>query len=74
MCIDLKDRSWSPTNHERGLGVWQSQVCHMIVWGDIQWGAMRRPQKWKVPVAGVDGFYTGGQRKRERVNGEAGHG
>jgi hypothetical protein len=40
------------------LGVWQRAVCHMTVWRDIQWAALRRPAKRKVRVAGLDGFYT----------------
>jgi len=40
------------------LGVWQTPVCHMTVWRDLQWAAMRRPKKNKVRVAGLDGFYT----------------
>jgi hypothetical protein len=39
------------------LGIWQSTVCHMTVWRDIQWAALRRPVKAKVRVAGLDGFY-----------------
>ena len=40
------------------LGIWQRAVCHMTVWRDIQWAAVRRPAKTKVRVAGLDGFYT----------------
>ena len=40
------------------LGIWQRAVCHMTVWRDIQWGALRRPAKNKVRVAGLDGFYS----------------
>jgi DNA-directed RNA polymerase subunit RPC12/RpoP len=40
------------------IGVWQRSVCHMTVWRDIQWAAMRREAKTKVRVAGLDGFYT----------------
>lgn len=40
------------------VGVWQQAVCHMTVWRDIQWAALRRPAKSKVRVAGLDGFYT----------------
>ena len=40
------------------LGVWQRAVCHMTVWRDIQWAAVRRGAKTKVRVAGLDGFYT----------------
>ena len=40
------------------LGVWQRSVCHMTVWRDIQWAALRRETKVKVRVAGLDGFYT----------------
>lgn len=40
------------------LGIWQRPVCHMTVWRDIQWAALRRPKKEKVRVAGLDGFYT----------------
>jgi hypothetical protein len=40
------------------LGIWQRAVCHMTVWRDIQWAALRRPSKEKVRVAGLDGFYT----------------
>lgn len=40
------------------LGVWQRSVCHMTVWRDIQWAALRRPAKTRVRVAGLDGFYT----------------
>jgi hypothetical protein len=40
------------------LGVWQRPVCHMTVWRDIQWAALRRAAKGKVRVAGLDGFYT----------------
>jgi len=40
------------------LGVWQRAVCHMTVWRDIQWAALRRPAKTRVRVAGLDGFYT----------------
>jgi Transposase IS66 family len=39
------------------LGVWQRAVCHMTVWRDLQWAALRRPAKAKVRVAGLDGFY-----------------
>jgi uncharacterized protein with PIN domain len=38
------------------LGVWQRPVCHMTVWCDIQWAAMRRAAKGKVRVAGLDDF------------------
>jgi uncharacterized protein with PIN domain len=34
------------------LGVWQRTVCHMTVWRDIQWAAMRRSVKETVRVAG----------------------
>jgi hypothetical protein len=40
------------------LGVWQRPVCHMTVWRDLQWAALRRPVKETVRVAGLDGFYT----------------
>jgi len=40
------------------LGIWQRAVCHMTVWRDIQWAALRRPAKSKVRVIGLDGFYT----------------
>lgn len=40
------------------LGIWQRPVCHMTVWRDIQWAALRRPRKTQVRVAGLDGFYT----------------
>jgi hypothetical protein len=40
------------------LGIWKPTVCHMTVWRDIQWAALRRPTKEKVRVAGLDGFYT----------------
>ena len=40
------------------LGVWQRAVCHMTVWRDIQWAALRRPAKERVRVVGLDGFYT----------------
>ena len=40
------------------LGIWQRPVCHMTVWRDLQWAAVRRPAKEKVRVAGLDGFYT----------------
>lgn len=40
------------------LGIWQRPVCHMTVWRDIQWAALRRPAKATVRVAGLDGFYT----------------
>lgn len=40
------------------LGIWKPSVCHMTVWRDIQWAAMRRPAKQKVRVVGLDGFYT----------------
>lgn len=40
------------------LGIWQPTVCHMTVWRDIQWAAVRRPAKETVRVAGLDGFYT----------------
>lgn len=40
------------------LGIWKPTVCHMTVWRDIQWAALRRPRKEKVQVAGLDGFYT----------------
>lgn len=40
------------------LGIWQRAVCHMTVWRDIQWAALRRPAKKTVRVAGLDGFYT----------------
>lgn len=40
------------------LGIWKPTVCHMTVWRDIQWAALRRPAKEKVRVAGLDGFYT----------------
>lgn len=39
------------------LGIWQRAVCHMTVWRDIQWAAVRRPAKQTVRVAGLDGFY-----------------
>lgn len=39
------------------IGIWQATVCHMTVWRDIQWAALRRPRKAKVRVAGLDGFY-----------------
>jgi hypothetical protein len=39
------------------LGIWQRAVCHMTVWRDIQWAAMRRPAKTKLRVAGLDAFY-----------------
>jgi hypothetical protein len=39
------------------LGVWQRPVCHMTVWRDIQWAAVRRPAKQQVRVAGLDAFY-----------------
>lgn len=39
------------------LGVWQRPVCHMTVWRDIQWAALHRPTKRRIPVAGLDGFY-----------------
>jgi len=39
------------------LGIWQRAVCHMTVWRDIQWAALRRPAKQTVRVAGLDGFY-----------------
>lgn len=39
------------------LGIWMPAVCHMTVWRDIQWAALRRPKKQKVRVAGIDGFY-----------------
>lgn len=40
------------------LGIWQRPVCHMTVWRDIQWAALRRPAKTKLRVVGLDGFYT----------------
>ena len=40
------------------LGIWKPTVCHMTVWRDLQWAALRRPAKRKVRVAGLDGFYT----------------
>ena len=40
------------------IGVWQRTICHMTVWRDIQWAAVRRGAKTKVRVAGLDGFYT----------------
>jgi hypothetical protein len=40
------------------LGIWQRPVCHMTVWRDIQWAALRRAAKAQVRVAGLDGFYT----------------
>jgi hypothetical protein len=40
------------------LGIWKPTVCHMTVWRDIQWAALRRPAKAKVRVAGLDGFYA----------------
>jgi len=39
------------------LGVWQRSVCHMTVWRDIQWAAVRRPAKEQVRIAGLDAFY-----------------
>jgi hypothetical protein len=39
------------------LGIWKPTVCHMTVWRDIRWAALRRPVKSKVRVAGLDGFY-----------------
>ena len=39
------------------IGIWQATVCHMTVWRDIQWAALRRPSKAKVRVAGLDGLY-----------------
>jgi hypothetical protein len=40
------------------LGIWQRAVCHMTVWRDIQWAALRRPAKAKLRVAGLDAFYS----------------
>jgi hypothetical protein len=40
------------------LGIWKPTVCHMTVWRDIQWAALRRSTQKKVRVAGLDGFYT----------------
>jgi len=40
------------------LGIWQHPVCHMTVWRDLQWAALRRPAKSKIRVVGLDGFYT----------------
>jgi hypothetical protein len=47
------------------VGIWQATVCHMTVWRDIQWAALRRRAKNKVRVAGLDGFYckVNGQEK-----------
>jgi hypothetical protein len=39
------------------LGIWMQVVCHMTVWRDIQWAALRPPVKQTVRVAGLDGFY-----------------
>ena len=38
------------------LGIWQQAVCHMTVWRDMQWAALRRAAKSKVRVAGLGGF------------------